>query len=71
MIDYFSLDVEEAEMSILQTIPWDKVTIRVFTIEFTTPATRTSVLDYMINRDYKLAKELQHDLVFVHRNAIV
>ncbi|CAH1781280.1 unnamed protein product [Owenia fusiformis] len=33
-IDYFSLDVEGAEEAILETIPFDDVHIRVFTIEF-------------------------------------
>ena len=28
-VDYFSLDVEGAELQILQTIPWDKVDIKV------------------------------------------
>ena len=28
-IDYFSLDVEGAEFSILRSIPWDKVKIKV------------------------------------------
>jgi len=27
-IDYFSLDVEGAELAILKTIPWDKVDIK-------------------------------------------
>ena len=30
-VDYFSLDVEGAEMGILESIPWDKVDIRVRT----------------------------------------
>ena len=28
-VDYFSLDVEGAELPILETIPWDKVNIKV------------------------------------------
>ena len=28
-VDYFSLDVEGAELPILKTIPWDKVEIKV------------------------------------------
>ena len=28
-VDYFSLDVEGAELAILQAIPWDKVDIKV------------------------------------------
>ena len=29
VVDYFSLDVEGAEMGILKSIPWDKVDIKV------------------------------------------
>ena len=29
VVDYFSLDVEGAELQILKTIPWDKVNIKV------------------------------------------
>lgn len=32
-VDYFSLDVEGAEMGILESIPWDKVDIRVISVE--------------------------------------
>ena len=32
-MDYFSLDVEGAELAILKSIPFDKVDIEVFTIE--------------------------------------
>ena len=28
-VDYFSLDVEGAELGVLKTIPWDKVNIKV------------------------------------------
>ena len=31
VVDYFSLDVEGAELSILKSIPWDKVDIKVCT----------------------------------------
>ena len=33
VVDYFSLDVEGAELPILKTIPWDKVDIKVLSIE--------------------------------------
>ena len=33
-IDYFSLDVEGAELDILQTIPFNKIRINIFTIEY-------------------------------------
>ncbi len=33
-VDYFSLDTEGSEVSILLTIPWDEVKIRIFQIEY-------------------------------------
>ena len=33
-VDYFSLDVEGAELLILKTIPWDRQKFRVLGIEF-------------------------------------
>ena len=33
-VDYFSLDVEGTELEILETIPFEKVTIDVFSIEY-------------------------------------
>ena len=32
-VDFFSLDIEGAEMGVLRTIPWHKVDIEVFLIE--------------------------------------
>ena len=32
-IDFFSLDIEGAELSVLKTIPWDKVNIKIVMIE--------------------------------------
>ena len=31
-VDYFSLDVEHLEIKVLETIPWDKVRIKVYSI---------------------------------------
>ena len=32
-VDYFSLDIEGVELDVLKTIPWDKVDIKIFSIE--------------------------------------
>ena len=32
-INYLSLDIEGAELQVLQTLPWDKVDIEVMTVE--------------------------------------
>ena len=33
VVDYFSLDIEGAELAVLKTIPWDKVDIKILSIE--------------------------------------
>lgn len=33
-VDFFSLDVEGDELSVLKTVPWDKVNIKMMTVEF-------------------------------------
>ena len=33
-VDYFSLDVEGDELNVLKTIPWDKVNIKMLTVEY-------------------------------------
>ena len=32
-VDYFSLDVEGAELAVLKAIPWDKVDIKILSVE--------------------------------------
>lgn len=33
-VDFFSLDVEGDELRVLKTVPWDKVNIKMMTVEF-------------------------------------
>ena len=32
-VDFFSLDIEGAELSVLETLPWDKVNIEMVMVE--------------------------------------
>ena len=50
-IDYFSLDVEGAEMFILESIDWNRLTIDLFTIE--THVNRDTILTFMTTHGYK------------------
>ena len=61
-IDYFSLDVEGAEMIILHSIDWDKLDIDVFTIE--TEQHREDILTFMKSRGYKWIQTILGDDVF-------
>ena len=67
-IDYYSLDIEGQEMPVLKTIPWDKVKINVFTIEYraipyTPDGGKVSEQRLQMFRDYfkslKVYKEIQ------------
>ena len=70
-IDYFSLDVEGAEMEILQTIPWNKLQIDVLTVEYNWNQTKLEKMRALMESTglYKFEKQLGDlDLVFVRKN---
>jgi len=61
-VDYFSLDIEGAEFPVLQSIPWDKVDIRVLTVEthmagLLFPGTRSDIIAYMRRMGYILVED--------------
>ena len=62
-IDYFSLDVEGAEMLILESIPFDRLTIDVFTIEMDQHSEEIEA--FMASKNYTKNYSLRGDAVFV------
>ena len=62
-IDYFSLDVEGADMFILQSFDWDRLTIDLFTIE--THFSRDSIMTVMTSHGYKWITKVAEDDVFM------
>ena len=75
-VHYFSLDIEGAELAVLKSIPWDKVDIRVLTVEThlagqVFPGTRQDIIDFMDSVGYWLleieSREDVKDDVFVKR----
>ncbi|KAH3753554.1 hypothetical protein DPMN_188194 [Dreissena polymorpha] len=82
-VDYFSLDVEGAELYILESIDWNQIDIDVFTIE--TDQHRGKILSFMKDHGYKWLTHLKGDDIFSkhdynhsdrrcyshHRNALV
>ncbi|XP_023345201.1 uncharacterized protein LOC111714347 [Eurytemora carolleeae] len=57
-INYFSLDIEGGEYQVLQTIPWDKVDIQVFSIEThfagkRSEGSRQDIINYMESVGYQ------------------
>jgi len=60
-IDFFSLDVEGFELPVLRTIPFDKIKIRTFAIEFIHGAGGAPAYkDFMNKMGYKFEQELHH-----------
>jgi len=57
-VHYFSLDIEGAEFPVLKTIPWDKVDIRVLSVETHLagrlfPGDRQDLIEYMVSVGYR------------------
>ena len=61
-IDYFSLDVEGGELIILNSIPWDKLDIDLFTIE--TDQNRNEIIAFMEGKGYERFHKLKGDDLF-------
>lgn len=67
-IDYFSLDVEGAELHILKSIDWKKADINLFTIE--TQERRGEIHAFMVKQGYSRITRLGQDDVFVLRSML-
>jgi len=75
VIDYFSLDIEGAEFPVLKTIDFDKVDIRVFSIEVTKLDSifdgRLTQLKYLMKRNgYEFYKEIREDYIYVKKGLL-
>jgi len=72
-VNYLSLDIEGAEFSVLQTIPWDKVDIEVLSVETNHageifPGTKQEIRDYLADKGYVYARTVEIDDVFVRKD---
>jgi hypothetical protein len=68
-VDFFSLDVEGSEQGVLESIPWDKVDIRVLTIEFS-HIDRESVQRLLEKNGYEHLFKVGVDMVFRKRSSV-
>ena len=69
-VDFFSLDIEGDELTVLKTIPWNKVDIKVLIVEYNhIKEGRKALIDYMKDNGYtdlpELIRHLWQDIVFV------
>ena len=62
-IDYLSLDIEGAELKVLQTIPFSEVDIRVVSVEVLHVEKR-EVKKLMAKNGYKVLRDLRNDIIF-------
>jgi len=65
-VDFFSLDVEGAELGILQSIPWHQIDIRVVLVEFS-HLDKKALFDMMTGFGYDNPFDLKEDMVFVKK----
>ncbi|XP_035703774.1 uncharacterized protein LOC118434410 [Folsomia candida] len=76
-VDYISLDVEGAELSILKTIPWKKLLIKVLSIEVPLGhSVNGEIHAYMsMTAGYRLVHYVQndysHDNIYVHPSVVI
>lgn len=71
-VDYFSLDIEGAEMPVLRTIPWDKVDISVVEIEMNHlgkvfDGSAEDLKSFMKKNGYKFKGMVEIDGIFVKK----
>ena len=68
-IDFFSLDIEGAELDVLKTIPWTKVNIKVLLVEYAhIKEGKKALIDYMTSQGYTSLPNKRswwQDIIFV------
>ncbi|XP_065321646.1 uncharacterized protein LOC135929081 [Gordionus sp. m RMFG-2023] len=76
-IDYFSLDIEGSELDVLMTVPFDKVFIKVLSVEFYHVRQGSfNLKNFMIARAFTLVNKVTHpkalanDFIFVNNKVI-
>ncbi|XP_066939145.1 uncharacterized protein [Macrobrachium rosenbergii] len=70
-IDFLSLDVEGDELKVLQTVPWDKVQVRVMCVEINhVEGGAPAVIDYMEKQGYILVSLRYIDAWFAKKELL-
>jgi hypothetical protein len=73
-VDFFSLDVEGDEFKVLKTIPFDKINIKMFTIEYLhEPGGVHALQSFMESKGYWLVANIRRqyvvgDLIFIKKS---
>lgn len=67
VIDYWSLDTEGSELTLLQSFPYDEHVFRVLTVEHNFLPARTELREFLIRRGYQFVCEIGVDDCYVAR----
>jgi hypothetical protein len=77
-VDYFSLDVEGHEYQVLRTIPFDKIHIKVLSVEYIHDKEGSdAIVDLMRGKGYRVVTKVTNgnnfanDLIFAHKSVII
>jgi len=68
VIDYWSLDTEGSEFSILKSFPFDEYSFRVLTVEHNWLPVRKQIREFLENRGYRRIKSLRNDDCYVKQD---
>lgn len=74
-IDYFSIDIEGAELDVLGTVPWDKVLIKVLSVEvhpkYVEPVRKYMTSPQVGYRHINYIKNgYSHDQIYAHESIL-
>ena len=72
-IDYFSLDIEGAELPVLKTLPWDKINMTLLDVEVNHagvifPGTQNDIRNFLSSQNYPYTKTVEIDDIFYNKN---
>ena len=72
-IDYFSLDIEGAELPVLKTLPWDKINMTLIDVEVNHagvifPGTREDIQTFISSHNYPYTKSVHIDDIFYNKD---
>ena len=63
-VDYLSLDIEGAELSVLKTIPFSRVDIRTISVELIHSDSK-AITRHLVRNGYKVNRRFRNDIIFV------
>ena len=72
-IDFFSLDIEGAELPVLKTLPWNKISMTLLTVEINHagivfPGTREDIQKFLSSHGYPFIDSVSVDDIFFNKD---